>query len=86
LRASFAPLSTPLSLKPSCLLKPQTQCDSLLKNGGAELRLDNKQLDPMANPEDPDHNQAQPWDNVDHADYYGSPITDSIARDGRYRV
>jgi hypothetical protein len=31
-------LSAPLSLKPSCLLKPQTQCDSLLKNGGAELR------------------------------------------------
>jgi hypothetical protein len=31
-------LSAPLSLKPSCLLKPQTQCDSLLKNGGPELR------------------------------------------------
>jgi hypothetical protein len=38
-------LSAPLSLKPSCLLKPQTQCDSLLKNGGAELRIPACQID-----------------------------------------
>ena len=47
--------------------------------------LDDEQLDPINHPEDPDYNQAQPWDNVDDADYYDD-IGESPNAKRRYKA
>jgi hypothetical protein len=47
--------------------------------------LDDEQLDLVTHPEDPDYNQAQPWDNVNDADYYDD-IGESPGTKRRYKA
>ena len=47
--------------------------------------LDDKELDLIDYPEDPDYNKAKPWDNINDANYYDN-IRESPSTKRRYKV